>query len=154
MIGARDVFLLGAIGKLLATTITYPYITVKSCMHVAKKGSSGPGGGEGKEGGSGRGIGDALGRIVRQEGWGGLYKGSFPSIISSSAPTFSLPLSSHSTACIFRTYRFLPHLSHGIEPYAGIAPKVTQSVLTAAFLFAFKDVLYDASVRFRKRAPR
>jgi adenine nucleotide transporter 17 len=31
----------------------------------------------------------------------------------------------------------------------GIGPKVTQSVLTAAFLFAFKDVLYEYSVRLR-----
>jgi len=33
----------------------------------------------------------------------------------------------------------------------GIAPKVTQSVLTAAFLFAFKDILYDATVKARRR---
>jgi hypothetical protein len=36
----------------------------------------------------------------------------------------------------------------------GIAPKVTQSVLTAAFLFAFKDVLYEQTVRLRNRVPR
>ncbi len=34
--------------------------------------------------------------------------------------------------------------------YKGIAPKVTQSVITAAFLFAFKDALYEASVRARR----
>ena len=33
----KDAFYLGAIGKLLATTITYPYITVKSRMHVASR---------------------------------------------------------------------------------------------------------------------
>lgn len=32
----------------------------------------------------------------------------------------------------------------------GIGPKVTQSVLTAAFLFAFKDVLYEQTVRLRQ----
>jgi adenine nucleotide transporter 17 len=32
---------------------------------------------------------------------------------------------------------------------SGIGPKVTQSVITAAFLFAFKDVLYAYSVRLR-----
>ena len=32
----------------------------------------------------------------------------------------------------------------------GIGPKVSQSVITAAFLFAFKDVLYDASVKARQ----
>lgn len=31
----------------------------------------------------------------------------------------------------------------------GIGPKVTQSVLTAAFLFAFKDVLYEQTVKLR-----
>ncbi|KAL8908474.1 MAG: hypothetical protein Q9207_000780 [Kuettlingeria erythrocarpa] len=91
----RDVFLLGAIGKLLATSITYPYITIKSRMHVK----------EGKKEGMGR----AVKRAVREEGWGGLYK--------------------------------------------GIGPKVTQSVITAAFLFAFKDALYDASVKLRRKVP-
>jgi solute carrier family 25 (peroxisomal adenine nucleotide transporter), member 17 len=36
--------------------------------------------------------------------------------------------------------------------YAGIGPKVSQSVLTAAFLFAFKDVLYDMIIAARRRA--
>lgn len=31
----------------------------------------------------------------------------------------------------------------------GIGPKVTQSVLTAAFLFAFKDVLYEQTIKLR-----
>ena len=57
----RDVFFLGAIGKLLATSITYPYITIKSRMHVEKGGQEG--------------MMKALGRAVREEGWGGLYKG-------------------------------------------------------------------------------
>lgn len=35
--------------------------------------------------------------------------------------------------------------------FSGIGPKVTQSVLTAAFLFAFKDVLYEQTVRLRSR---
>ncbi|KAL8853304.1 MAG: hypothetical protein Q9221_001780 [Calogaya cf. arnoldii] len=91
----KDIFLLGALGKLLATSITYPYITIKSRMHVK----------EGKQ----EGMGSALKRAVREEGWGGLYK--------------------------------------------GIGPKVTQSVITAAFLFAFKDALYDASVKVRQRIP-
>ena len=33
---------------------------------------------------------------------------------------------------------------------SGIGPKVTQSVITAAFLFAFKDVLYDVTIKARK----
>lgn len=68
----RDVFLLGAIGKLLATSITYPYITVKSRMHVAKRGVAGQPGGAGEEG-----MWEALRRCVREEGWGGLYKGMY-----------------------------------------------------------------------------
>ncbi|KAI4860220.1 mitochondrial carrier [Hypoxylon rubiginosum] len=86
-------FVLGAIGKLFATSITYPYITVKSQMHVA-------GDGERREG-----VTQALRRVVREEGYAGLYK--------------------------------------------GIGPKVTQSVLTAAFLFAFKDVLYEQTIKLR-----
>jgi len=85
-------FFLGAVGKLFATSVTYPYITVKSQMHVAS--------GDKKEG-----VFEAINRVIKEEGYAGLYK--------------------------------------------GIAPKVTQSVLTAAFLFAFKDVLYEHSVRLR-----
>ncbi|KAF5605535.1 mitochondrial carrier domain protein [Fusarium subglutinans] len=85
-------FFLGALGKLFATAITYPYITVKSQMHVQ---------GSGKKEGSL----SALSRIVRESGYSGLYR--------------------------------------------GIGPKVTQSVLTAALLFAFKDVLYEQTVRLR-----
>ncbi|KAL2135793.1 hypothetical protein VTI74DRAFT_6859 [Chaetomium olivicolor] len=91
-------FFLGAIGKLFATSITYPYITVKSQMHVAKAGDK-------KEG-----VTEAIRRVVKEEGYAGLYK--------------------------------------------GIGPKVTQSVLTAAFLFAFKDVLYEYSVRLRGSVAR
>ncbi|KAJ4859113.1 mitochondrial carrier protein domain-containing protein [Trichoderma breve] len=86
-------FLLGALGKLFATSVTYPYITVKSQMHVAAHS-------EKKEN-----MSQALSRVVKDEGYSGLYK--------------------------------------------GIGPKVTQSVLTAAFLFAFKDVLYEQMVRLR-----
>ncbi|KAI0182141.1 mitochondrial carrier [Hypoxylon sp. FL1284] len=86
-------FFLGAIGKLFATSITYPYITVKSQMHVAADG-------EKREG-----MTQAIRRVIKEEGYSGLYK--------------------------------------------GIGPKVTQSVMTAAFLFAFKDVLYEQTVKLR-----
>ncbi|KAJ5238698.1 Mitochondrial substrate/solute carrier [Penicillium chermesinum] len=92
----KDAFYLGALGKILATSITYPYITIKSQMHVASK--NGP-----KES-----LNKSLKRIVDEEGWSGLYK--------------------------------------------GIAPKVTQSAITAAFLFAFKDVLYDTMVSMRRKS--
>ncbi|KAJ2978354.1 hypothetical protein NUW58_g7523 [Xylaria curta] len=90
-------FFLGALGKLFATSITYPYITVKSQMHVAGNGQ--------KEG-----MTQAIRRVIKEEGYAGLYK--------------------------------------------GIGPKVTQSVLTAAFLFAFKDVLYEQTVKLRGTMAR
>lgn len=92
-----DAFMMGALGKLLATSITYPYITVKSRMHVA-----------GKEGGNETTM-QKLKTIISQEGYSGLYR--------------------------------------------GIGPKVTQSVLTAAFLFAFKDVLYQQTIKLRRKIP-
>ncbi|KAL2817223.1 mitochondrial carrier domain-containing protein [Aspergillus cavernicola] len=92
----KDAFYLGALGKILATSITYPYITVKSRMHVASK--EGP-----KES-----LNGSLKRIIREEGYTGLYK--------------------------------------------GIGPKVTQSAITAACLFAFKDVLYELMVSIRRRS--
>ncbi|KAL6233894.1 hypothetical protein BDW75DRAFT_180432 [Aspergillus navahoensis] len=90
----KDAFYLGALGKILATSITYPYITVKSRMHVASKDGA-------KES-----LNGSLKRIIKEEGYTGLYK--------------------------------------------GIGPKVTQSAITAAFLFAFKDVLYDAMASLRR----
>ncbi|GJD01616.1 Peroxisomal membrane protein pmp47b [Colletotrichum higginsianum IMI 349063] len=91
-------FFLGALGKLFATSVTYPYITVKSQMHVA-------GNGEKKEG-----MSQTISRVIKEEGYAGLYK--------------------------------------------GIGPKVTQSVLTAAFLFAFKDVLYEQTIKLRTLAAK
>ncbi|POR38497.1 Peroxisomal membrane protein PMP47A [Tolypocladium paradoxum] len=91
-------FFLGALGKLFATSVTYPYITVKSQMHVASHSDK-------KEG-----MSQALRRVIKEEGYAGLYK--------------------------------------------GIGPKVAQSVLTAAFLFAFKDVLYEQTVRLRMGGTR
>jgi adenine nucleotide transporter 17 len=58
-----DAFYLGALGKLVATSVTYPYITVKSRMHVA--GKDGP-----KES-----LTNSLARIVNEEGVAGLYGG-------------------------------------------------------------------------------
>lgn len=56
-------FFLGALGKLAATSITYPYITVKSRMHVA-----------GRDGAKENALSSLL-RIFREEGWSGLYAG-------------------------------------------------------------------------------
>lgn len=64
----KDAFYLGALGKILATSITYPYITIKSRMHVASK--DGP-----KES-----LNGSLKRIVKEEGYMGLYRGKFKSL--------------------------------------------------------------------------
>lgn len=106
-------FLLGALGKLFATTVTYPYITVKSQMHVQT---------DRKEG-----MFKALSRVVREEGYAGLYKGMF---------------------------MFLSLPDDVLTQLIGIGPKVTQSVLTAALLFAFKDALYEQTVRLRMAGAR
>lgn len=60
----KDAFYLGALGKLVATSVTYPYITVKSRAHVA--GKDGP-----KVG-----MLTSLKNIIDQEGVAGLYGGS------------------------------------------------------------------------------
>ncbi|KAI5787119.1 peroxisomal membrane protein PMP47B [Geopyxis carbonaria] len=99
-ISPSDAFLLGAIGKLAATGLTYPYITIKARMHVAGKDDKHVG------------IIQSLRNILKTEGWAGLY--------------------------------------------GGIGPKLVQSVLTAAFLFAFKDALYNATraALVRQRAAK
>jgi adenine nucleotide transporter 17 len=61
----KDAFYLGAMGKLLATSITYPYITVKSRMHVASK--------DGRK----ESLNGSVKRIINEEGWTALYKGMF-----------------------------------------------------------------------------
>ncbi|KAI5288690.1 hypothetical protein KEM54_004994 [Ascosphaera aggregata] len=96
-----DAFYLGAIGKLIATSITYPYITLKSRMHVASKEC---------DGAPLKSMNEIVKEIISKEGWTGFYK--------------------------------------------GIGPKVSQSVLTAAFLFALKDVLYDTMVATRRKLLR
>ena len=65
-VGPRDAFYLGAIGKLLATTITYPYITVKSRAHVAQRGDQ-----------PSESMLQSVRRVIREEGWSGLYGGQF-----------------------------------------------------------------------------
>lgn len=60
---ATDSFLMGALGKLAATSITYPYITVKSRAHVASK--------DGPQ----MGMTATLKKIYKEEGVGGLYGG-------------------------------------------------------------------------------
>lgn len=61
----QDAFVLGALGKLVATALTYPYITVKARMHMAEKGKR-------------IGLAAGLRKIVKEEGWAGLYNGILP----------------------------------------------------------------------------
>ncbi|KAI8997510.1 mitochondrial carrier domain-containing protein [Pilobolus umbonatus] len=89
--GNLDFFLMGAISKLCATAITYPYIVIKSRMQVSQKNDE-----------KYDSILDGFKKIIANEGIPGLYK--------------------------------------------GISSKIVQSVLTAAFLFLAKEVLFDWSV--------
>ncbi|KAI9260149.1 mitochondrial carrier domain-containing protein [Sporodiniella umbellata] len=90
-LGNLDFFLLGAISKLCATAITYPYIVIKSRMQVSRQGDE-----------KYDSILDGFKKIIATEGVPGLYK--------------------------------------------GISSKIVQSVLSAAFLFLAKEVLFDWSV--------
>lgn len=62
-VAAKDIFILGALSKLAATTITYPYITVKSRMHVARSPEEQ------------QSTLATLQRLLCDEGWAGLYRG-------------------------------------------------------------------------------
>lgn len=89
--GNLDFFLMGALSKLCATAITYPYIVIKSRMQVSQQGDE-----------QYDSILDGFKKIIASEGVTGLYK--------------------------------------------GISSKIVQSVLSAAFLFLAKEVLFDWSV--------
>ncbi|RKP09012.1 mitochondrial carrier domain-containing protein, partial [Thamnocephalis sphaerospora] len=87
-------FLLGAISKLAATSITYPYIVVKARMQMKQSSSN--------DETRYKSVTDGFRKIVKNEGVAGLYK--------------------------------------------GIHSKLLQSVLTAAFLFYYKEALYKYAV--------
>jgi solute carrier family 25 (peroxisomal adenine nucleotide transporter), member 17 len=72
-----DAFYLGAIGKLAATSITYPYITVKSRAHVATKNQPVDG------------MWKSLNKIVKEEGVAGLYKGNSNFLTAENDLTFA-----------------------------------------------------------------
>ncbi|RKP29051.1 mitochondrial carrier [Metschnikowia bicuspidata] len=90
---STSAFLIGALGKLVATTLTYPYITLKARMHVKKKESAGH---------EDLSIWQEIRTIVREEGLEGLYR--------------------------------------------GLSVKLFQSIMTAAFLFYFKEELMTTSL--------
>lgn len=67
---AAKAFFIGAFGKLIATSLTYPYITLKSRMHIKKKKLKG----EAKEEEELSMI-QEIRKIVKEEGLEGLYAG-------------------------------------------------------------------------------
>ncbi|KAI9023489.1 mitochondrial carrier domain-containing protein [Phycomyces nitens] len=71
-LGSFDYFLLGAVSKLCATGITYPYIVVKSRMQVIQEGDE-----------RYTSIIDAFKKIVSKEGVSGLYKGIHSKLLQS-----------------------------------------------------------------------
>ncbi|CAG8511488.1 12477_t:CDS:10, partial [Gigaspora rosea] len=96
-LGNLDFFLLGAVSKLIATGITYPYIVVKSRMQLRQSS---------RESSRYNSVLDGIRKIIKDEGIGGLYK--------------------------------------------GITYKLLQSVLTAAFLFMYKEAFFAYSVALLK----
>jgi solute carrier family 25 (peroxisomal adenine nucleotide transporter), member 17 len=117
----NDAFLLGALGKLLATGITYPYsniqrsddlilVTIKARMQLKQSKDA-------NEQYTGTVAG--LKKIVRDEGLTGLYKGE---------------------------------IGFNISLTVGVGPKLTQSVLNAAFLFMFKEFFFNHTQAILQRA--
>lgn len=88
-------FFIGALGKLIATGSTYPYITLKSRMHLKDESNSNP-----------KTILGWIKQIYSKEGIAGFYN--------------------------------------------GISVKLSQSVMTAAFLFFFKEELTTISIKLLK----
>lgn len=68
---AVKAFFIGAFGKLVATALTYPYITLKSRMHVKKKAVKAATGAKEVE----LSMVQEISKIVKEEGLEGLYRG-------------------------------------------------------------------------------
>ena len=66
---AAKAFFIGAFGKLIATSLTYPYITLKSRMHIKKKGLKGVDEEEQLS------MIQEIRKIIKEEGLEGLYAG-------------------------------------------------------------------------------
>ncbi|KAK9314861.1 mitochondrial carrier domain-containing protein [Lipomyces starkeyi] len=79
-----DFFILGAIGKLVATTATYPYITIKARMQVQRRNAAAEGtDGEKADSEVYTSTISALKQIAGQEGWASLYSGIDSKIVQS-----------------------------------------------------------------------
>lgn len=70
----NDAFFLGAIGKIFATGVTYPYLTIKSLMQMRQSD---------KLDERYTGLIMALRKVIREKGWLGLYKGIGPKLVQS-----------------------------------------------------------------------
>ncbi|GEQ66713.1 hypothetical protein JCM33374_g376 [Metschnikowia sp. JCM 33374] len=99
---AGKAFFIGAFGKLVATTLTYPYITLKSRMHVKKKNLNSSSETSEKDDDDKLSMYQEIKKIISEEGAEGLYR--------------------------------------------GLTVKLCQSIMTAAFLFYFKEELFSGSL--------
>jgi solute carrier family 25 (peroxisomal adenine nucleotide transporter), member 17 len=70
---AWDAFILGAIGKIIATSVTYPYITLKSRLQLRQKDKNQ----------ANKNLIDGIRQIISQEGVSGLYKGINTKVLQS-----------------------------------------------------------------------
>lgn len=74
---SKKAFFIGAFGKLIATALTYPYITLKARMHIKKKAA------EGENGDEKLSMVQAIKKIVQEEGLEGLYGGLSVKLVQS-----------------------------------------------------------------------
>lgn len=76
---SKQAFFIGAFGKLVATSLTYPYITLKARMHIRKKAAKGEAADEEAK----LSMIQQIRKIIREEGLEGLYGGLFVKLIQS-----------------------------------------------------------------------
>ncbi|KAG7664846.1 uncharacterized protein J8A68_001604 [[Candida] subhashii] len=72
---SKKAFLIGAFGKLIATSLTYPYITLKARMHIKKKAT--------KSEDEKLSMIQQIRKIIREEGLEGLYGGLLVKLVQS-----------------------------------------------------------------------
>lgn len=75
---AVNAFFIGAFGKLVSTSLTYPYITLKSRMHIREKRSKGDGASQNNPS-----MIKEIQKIIKEEGIEGLYRGLSVKLVQS-----------------------------------------------------------------------
>ncbi|KAH3671286.1 hypothetical protein OGAPHI_000509 [Ogataea philodendri] len=138
-----DALLLGAFGKLIATIVTYPYITVRSRMHLQN-------------------IKDSQSQPVTANSEASSNPAdsvqSLPDDIESSSqlPDIEKPETPKKQGMVSLMYDIAKN--EGIATfYNGLSLKLLQSILSAAFLFYFKEEIVlktDYVIQKTKRAKR